>query len=160
LDVKEIKPVDEEIERLLDQSIKTSMTIMCAKLNDSAETASEKDRIVSMAEVEQLKRELINIENANYVKEQIETARIEGGALIAKARAEKDADELLIKARHEVELDNMRRTIELLNGPGGDAYLEFVKVQALHKNVDHVTMVPSDTKSLFIPQGNTTITEY
>lgn len=63
---------------MLDESIKSSMKILCRKLNDNAETEAEKEKIESESEISRLQGNLIEIQNANYSKETLEKAKIEG----------------------------------------------------------------------------------
>lgn len=150
LDVKEVTPVDEEIASLLNESIKSNMKILCRKLEDSAQLQNEKERIESEAEIARLRRNLIEIENANHTKSTIEKARIEGAALIEKSRAEKEAQELLEKSRIETELQRMRHMLDMLASTKGARYLDFIRVQSINKNVEQALIVPSDTKTLFL----------
>jgi len=109
LDVKKVTPVDKEIESLLDESIKASMKILCRKLNDSAETEAEKEKIDSEAEIARLERNLIEIQNTNYSKEVLEKAKIEGAAQIEAARAEMAAEEMIERSRMELEINAMNK---------------------------------------------------
>jgi len=61
-----------KIASLLDQSIKSSMQILCSKLSDSAESEAEKEKIESEAEIATLRKNLIELENSNLTKEVIE----------------------------------------------------------------------------------------
>jgi len=151
LDVKEISPVDEEIAHLLDQSIKSSMQILCSKLSDSAENEAEKEKIESEAEIAQLRKNLIELENSNLTKEVIEKAKIEGKALIEKAKAESTAEQLIEESKTTMKIEEMKSTMNLLKGTKGDKYLQYVKVMSLHKNVSNAYVVPNDTKTLFLP---------
>jgi major vault protein len=153
MDVKRIHPVDNEIAALLDESIKSSMKILCRKLNDNAETEAEKEKIESESEIAKLQRNLIEIQSANYSKEVLEKAKIEGAALIERAKAEMEAEEMLERSRMELEIESMQKTMDLLKGASGAKYIEFVKAMSLGKNVNLVTVVPSDTKSLFMPSA-------
>lgn len=148
IDVKEIKPVDREIEQLLENSIKSSMRIMCSKLNDNAETQAEKERIESEIDLCKLRKNLIEIENNNLTKEKIEKAKIEGKALVEKASSEAQADALLHKSALDLELLSMKEQMELLEGSAGDRYIEYVKIMSLANNVGHATVVPNSTRSI------------
>ncbi|KAL0484707.1 major vault protein [Acrasis kona] len=151
LDVKQVKPVDSELALLLDESIKSSMKIMCKKLNDSAEFAAEKERIENETEVAKLRKSLIEIEIGNYKKEVIEKARIEGSRLLEEATAEASASGHQKRNKLKLELENMKNVIDMLQGPDGDVYIEYAKVKNLGRNVQSATFVPSDVKTLIIP---------
>lgn len=127
------------------------MNILCMKLHDNAQNEAEKERIESETEIEELRRNLIEIENANLAKETIEKAKIDGKAMIEKAKAERQAMELLEKSKLDMEIESIKATVALLKGSKGDKYLEYVKAKNLHKNVNSACIIPSDTKTLFLP---------
>lgn len=148
IDVREIKPVDQEIEQLLENSIKASMRIMCTKLNDTAETQAEMEKIENETNLCRLKKNLIEIENNNLTKEKIEKAKIAGKALLEKASSEAAAESLLYQSTLNLELENMRSQMALLSGAAGDRYVEYMKVMSMAKNVEQATIVPSSTRNL------------
>jgi major vault protein len=148
VDVKGIKPVDREIEQLLENSIKASMRIMCSKLNDNAETQAEKERIESETELSKLRQNLIEIENNNLTKEKIEKAKIEAQVMIEKATSEAEAATMLKKVQLELQLQEMKSQMDLLAGEAGDRYIEYVKIMSMNENVNHAIIVPSSTRNL------------
>jgi len=156
IDVRAIKPVDKEIEQLLENSIKASMRIMCSKLNDTAETQAEMERIESETNLSKLRKNLIEIENNNLTKEKIEKARIEGKALLEKATSEALAQSLLHQSKLNLQLENMRSQMNLLDGAAGDRYIEYMKVMSMSKNVLQATIIPSSTRNL-INLGSTSL---
>ena len=148
LDVKEIIPVDEEIASLLEESIKSNMTILCSKLSDTAMNEQEKERLLQECEIEELKHSLIKLENENLTNEILEKEKIQGNALIEKAKAEKEANEILQKSKNQMEIKTMKDTIDLLKGKEGERYLEFVKISSINKNVQELNVLPSSIQKL------------
>lgn len=71
--------------------------------------------------------------------------------MIETAKAEQEAELLLSRSRLDLELKAIKDQIELLGGPLGYKYIEFIKATNLGKNVGSVTVVPSDAKNLFLP---------
>lgn len=151
LDVKNITPKDPQIAELLDQSIKSSMKILCKKLNENAEFEAAKEKLESDAEIARLNGNLIEIENANYCKEELEKAKISGAARIENTKATVQADELLENSQIEMSIAQMQEQMELLKGPSGLKYIEFVKALSLNRNVNNVTVVPSGVSTLYVP---------
>lgn len=150
LDVKEVIPVDQEIASLLEESIKSNMSILCSKLNDSASNQQEKEKIHHECEIQELKQNLIIIENENFTQETLEKEKIHGNALVEKAKAEKEANEILEKSKNSIEIQNMKDTMSLLKGTAGDRYLEYVKVMSLHNNVRELNIIPTSTQKLYL----------
>ncbi|EFC48084.1 predicted protein [Naegleria gruberi] len=146
VDVKELRPVDKEIAQLLDSSIKSSMNIMCNKLQENAKNLAEKEEIQSQIEFAKLKKNLIQIKNSNMQKEKIEKSRIEGQAKIEREKAENDSISLLKKAKYDSELNQIKETMQLLDGDKGDLYIEYVKLMNATKNVRKATIVPQSTQ--------------
>lgn len=129
IDVKEITPVNEEISSLLNQSIKSNMIIVCKKMEQEANLTAQKEKVTAEAEIQRLRETLIDIENENLKLERIETARIDGQALIETTRAQKDSAE--IKANSRLALDSYETSsvIDLLAGPTGERYIEFLRLR-------------------------------
>eukprot|EP01080_Neovahlkampfia_damariscottae_P003362 gene3362-5909_t len=148
LDVKEIIPVDAEIASLLEESIKSNMTILCSKLSDTAQNEQEKERLLQECEIEELKHGLIKLENENLTNEILEKEKIQGDALIEKAKAEKEANEILLKSQNSLEIQTMKDKIELLKGTEGERYLEFMKISSINKNVRELNVIPSSIQKL------------
>lgn len=115
MEVKEVKPTDSEILKLLDESIKASMNILVGKRKDTAQNEAEKEKIENEVEIAELRKNLIEIENSNLTKETIEKAKIEGKALIEKAKAERQAEELLERSKMEMELEKMKNTVSIFH---------------------------------------------
>jgi major vault protein len=151
LDVKEIIPVDQEIKSLLEESIKSNMTILCSKLSESASNEQEKEKILQECEIESLKHSLIKLENENLTSEILEKEKINGNALIEKAKAEKEAFEILQKSKNDLEVQTMKETMNLLKGKEGERYLEYMKIMSLNSNVQELTVVPSTVQILSSP---------
>nr|CAG4717451.1 unnamed protein product [Naegleria fowleri] len=146
VDVKELRPVDPEIAQLLDNSIKSSMNIMCSKLQENAKTLAEKEQIQSEIEFAKLRKDLIQIKNSNTLKEKTEQAKIEGKAQIEREKSEHDSVALLKKAKYELELSQIKQTMALLEGEKGDLYIEYVKLIGATKNVKRATILPQSAQ--------------
>ncbi len=156
LDVKSVSAADAEIEELLDESIKSSMNIMVDKLRSQSEFQQQKEKIQSETEIAKLKRNLIEIENANLTKEKVEKAKIDGLSLIETAKAERDAAALLENASVEIDLQQMRQQIEMLKGHTGQKYIDYLKATTLHENVKYATVLPVDAKLFLQGAASTT----
>jgi major vault protein len=129
VDVKEVTPVNDEINNLLNQSIKSNMIIVCNKMEQDANLKSQKEKIKTSAEIQKLRQNLIDIQNENMSLEKIENAKIEGQVQILKAKAQKEAEELKKHAKAKIELDRMKSIINLLNTEAGEKYLELLRAQ-------------------------------
>lgn len=78
VDIKDVSPVNQEINTLLNQSIKSNMIIVCNKMEQEANLKSQKEKIKTNAEIQKLRQTLIDIKNENMSLETIEKAKIEG----------------------------------------------------------------------------------
>ena len=146
VDVKELRPVDSEIALLLDSSIKSSMNIMCNKLQENAKNLAEKETIQSEIEFAKLKKNLIEIKISNSQKEKIEQAKIEAQAQIEREKAAHDSTSLLQKAKNELQIAEIKKTMDLLEGEKGDNYIEYLKLMGATTNVKRATIVPPSTQ--------------
>ena len=109
IDVKSVKPVDEEIRVLLDQSIRASMSILTAKMEEEAQVQLEREKILAEVEVCKLRKNLIELECNNFAQQLVEEAKTKGRAEVEKATAEAEADAMLLKAKLDHELEVMTR---------------------------------------------------
>lgn len=131
IDVKEVTPVNEEINNLLNQSIKSNMVIVCKKMEQEANLKAEKEKVQAQALLQKLKETLIDIENENYKLDIVEKTKIDGLAMVEKARAEKEAHEIKEESVLQVEIGKMTAISSLLAGQEGAQYLELLRSQSL-----------------------------
>lgn len=154
INIKSLQVVDKEIAALLDQSLKSSMMILCNKLNDNAEIEAKKDQLDSEIEIELLQSNVIKQEHENYKKEHLEKAKIDNEAILEKARSQRKAKELIERSEMELELKKMQDMLELLKGEQGKMYIDYIRSQQMGQNVSNVTVVPSGMKTLWVPQNS------
>jgi len=145
VDVKDVAPVNEEINNLLNQSIKSNMVIVCRRMEQEANLKSQKEKICALAEIQKLREGLIDIQNQNMSLERIEKAKIEGQVEITKAKAQKDAEEAQKSFVNGLQLGRMKQIIGLLNGEGGDKYLDLLRSENVGK-IKQQWYVSSDSK--------------
>lgn len=105
------------------------MEIVCKKMEQEANLDAQKGRVKAQAEIQRLREKLIDVMNKNLALEQVEKAKIEGQALIEKAKAEKEAIEIKSKGHLALEIEEMKKTMELLETEEGLKYLELLKVE-------------------------------
>lgn len=133
VDVKNIEPVNKEINDLLNQSIKGNMKIVCNKMQQKAQLEAKKVAINAKKQIGEYKKKLIEIKNKNYELEKIEKAKIQGQALVAKANANKEANEIKIRGSIENEKQKIEKILELLSTEEGAKYLELQKIKNFSK---------------------------
>lgn len=75
VDVKEVTPVNAEIYKLLNQSIKSNMIIVCKKMESAAEIDAAMQKVKAKAAISTLREKLVDIENANLRLEKLEKAK-------------------------------------------------------------------------------------
>lgn len=129
VDVKDVAPVNQEINILLNQSIKSNMIIVCNKMEQEANLKSQKEKIKTNAEIQRLRQNLIDIKNENLSLEKIERAKIEGQVQILKAKSQKESEEIKQKSKASIELDRMKSIIGLLETEAGEKYLELIRAK-------------------------------
>eukprot|EP01028_Stygiella_incarcerata_P011662 TRINITY_DN669_c1_g1_i1.p1 TRINITY_DN669_c1_g1~~TRINITY_DN669_c1_g1_i1.p1 ORF type:complete len:544 (+),score=173.65 TRINITY_DN669_c1_g1_i1:131-1762(+) len=153
VDVKSMRPTDPEIASLLNESIRANMKIVCQKLEDAAQIQAEKERIENECEIEALRSDVITGANVNLRKEKLEKAKIDGEALLERARGARAAEEKLQRAQLELEVRKMKQMKELLQTKEGRKYLELIRVQNLGKKVSQTTVVPSTVRTMILPSS-------
>lgn len=148
IDVKEIKPMNQEMSNLLNESIKANMMIVCQKLEQQANLAAQKEQVQSREKIERIRQRLIEIKNLNHHLETMHRTKVEGQALEIKGKAQKDVLILKTGTSKEVELDGMRRTMELLGRPQGQMYVELLKAQKFAEVPQEWFVASSSTATL------------
>lgn len=145
IDVKKFKPVNPEINELLNESIKSNMVIFCNKMEQEAQFKSQKEKIKTDAELQALRQQLIDTINENMSLEVIEKAKIDGKARLCSAIAEKQMEDLSEVSALGLKIKRMTNEIALLNTPVGERYLELLRVKNL-ANVPQNWFVSSESK--------------
>lgn len=150
IDIKEVKPVNEDIAELLNESIRTNMKIVCQKLEDQATLQQEKEEIDSKRMIETLRKDLISNNNINYRKQTLDRAIIQGEADREKAKAASESYKILEEGAVSRDLARMKSTIEKLNSENGSAYLQMLKLESM-SHVKNVTVLPSNVTNIKLP---------
>lgn len=145
IDVKEIVPVNPEISKLLNQSIKSNMVIVCSKMENEANLNSKKDKVKGEAELNKLKEKLITIQNENLQLEKIGKSKIDGQVTILKSQSIKECEELKVGGIQNLEIEKMKQIIELLNTKEGDKYLNLLKAKNFSE-IEQKWIINSDSK--------------
>ncbi|KAL0484708.1 major vault protein MVP [Acrasis kona] len=146
VDVKSVKPVNSEINKLLNQSIKSNMIIVCNKMEQDANKEAEKEKIKAESEIQKIRESLIDIENENERLRSIERAKINGLVLIEKGKRATEAQNIKYESDVAVDLEHMRSTIALLNSENGKKYLELQRVNNM-SNVKQTWYLACDNKA-------------
>lgn len=144
VDVKEITPVNEEINRLLNESIKTNMRVVCSRMENEAKRESEIKKIQARSEIAKLTENLIDIQNENMDLDQVTKAKIDGQALLQTAMAQKEAEELKVRAKMALETEHMKSLIALLSTENGAKYLQLSKAENLAQTKKTIFMASDD----------------
>lgn len=110
---------------------------------------AEIERIESQSEIARLRRDLISLQNVNYEKKTLESARISGQASVEASRAEVASYSIREKAVVEAEAEAMRESVLFLATPSGQKYMELQKIRAF-SSVKHATVVPRSLGTLIL----------
>eukprot|EP01028_Stygiella_incarcerata_P013163 TRINITY_DN81578_c0_g1_i1.p1 TRINITY_DN81578_c0_g1~~TRINITY_DN81578_c0_g1_i1.p1 ORF type:complete len:528 (-),score=152.65 TRINITY_DN81578_c0_g1_i1:151-1734(-) len=145
VDVKAVMPVNQEIQDLLSDSIKSNMSILCKKLEQQADLSAKKERMAGEREIQTLKESLIDVQNRNLRLSEIEAAKIESGAQVVRGEYEKEARMIEEEGSWTLEKERLDAYADVLSGDGGDLYLEFVRATQL-ASVPQSWIVASDQK--------------
>ena len=145
IDVKEISPVNEEINRLLNESIKTNMKVVCMKMEQDAKREEQIKKIQAQSEIAKLRESLIDIQNENMDLDKVTKAKIEGQALLEMAKAQKEAQESRKKSMISIDSEHMKETIKLLATENGAKLLELRRAENFAK-IKKTFYVASDSK--------------
>ena len=137
-DVREVSPVNSQINDLLNQSIKSNMKIVCNKMETEASREAQKEQLKAEAEIQKLREELIGIENENLMIETLEEAKINSQVIAEQTKANITVQEYTHSTDAKIELDHMKGMIELLSSEQGKKYLALKKAQLL-------TSIPEQT---------------
>lgn len=121
------------------------MAIVCKKMEQEANLDAQKVKMKAQTEIQRCKEKLIDIQNKNFLLDQIEKAKIRGQAMIEKAKAEKEANEIKSKGELEVEIERMKRLIEILDTEEGAKYLELTRMENFSQ-IPQQWYIPSKSK--------------
>lgn len=133
MDVKNVVPVNTEVANLLSESIKSSMKIICKRLEQQAEIEAKKANMEGQNAIASLRARLIHLDNENFRLEKVERARICGLASVEKARFESEASMQLRQADAELEAARLTQVLDLLGRPGADSFLQLKEVEELRR---------------------------
>lgn len=133
VDIKNIEPTNQEINKLLNESIKSNMRLVCAKMEQEANLEAKKLNIKAQGEIQKIRQKLIEIQNKNLKLETVEKAKIEGMGLVEKAKAQDEADSIIQRSKIDLETEKVKQIIELLSKEEGKKYLELQKIINLSK---------------------------
>ncbi|KAG2379161.1 hypothetical protein C9374_007799 [Naegleria lovaniensis] len=129
IDVKEVSPVNNQINDLLNQSIKSNMKIVCNKMETEASREAQKEQLKAQAEIQKLREELIDIENENMQIEKLENARIDSLVVAEQTKTNIEVQEYKCGGDTTIELEHMKNMIELLGTEQGQKYLALKKAE-------------------------------
>lgn len=144
IDIKKIAPKDAKIAEKLNTAITSNMEVYVEKIKQQAKMDAERDRIKGLLEVENSRKQLIEIQNNNTLAEKIGVAKADSVAKIESANA--DAESVKIRTKAEVDSINskMEATIKQLNIEGGEKYLKLREIETLGSIKKMV--IPADSK--------------
>jgi major vault protein len=146
VDVKEISPVNEEINGLLNESIKTNMRVVCQKMEMDAKREEQVKKIQAQSEIAKLRENLIDIQNENMDLDKVTKAKIDGQALLELAKAQKESEEVTRTKQMTVETAYMNEVIRLLSTENGAKLLELKRAQNFAK-IKKTLYVSTDSKA-------------
>ena len=155
IDVRQVVPVDKDIAELLGENLKQNTSILCQKTKNQAEMQAEYERIESECEIAEMRRALIEIENTNFEKSLLHSAATEAEALVAKAKAEQNVEEGLLRARQDTEIEAMREMIELLDSDTGKLYVDMMRIRSMEK-LTKATVLPAGLTTFLMGSSGTT----
>jgi major vault protein len=150
LDIKEIRPKDEEIAHQMNDAITANMQIVVDKVKLEAELLSEKQRTEKTRDIEVSKKDLITAQQENIKLEKTGDATAEAEAILIKARAEAESIKIKKIAEAEGEAEKIQKVLDMLVDKDGEfnRYLEIQKVEAL-KNIEKLAIIPEGSNTLF-----------
>jgi hypothetical protein len=128
IDIRNIEPTNHEIGKLLQESIKSNMRMVCSKMEQEANMEAKKLNIKAQEEIQKIKQKLIEIQNKNLKLETVEKAKIEGLALIEQAKNENQAESILKQSEKDLQSEKMKEIMKLLSEEEGSKYLELQKI--------------------------------
>lgn len=138
IDVKSISPVNNQINDLLNQSIKSNMRIVCNKMETEASREAQKEQLKAEAEIQKLREELIGIENENLQVEKVEEAKIDSQVTYETTKANIEVQNYIKSTDAQIELSYMKGMIELLSTEQGRKYMELKKAEMASNIPDQV----------------------
>lgn len=144
VDVEEITPQDPEIATKLSDAIKTNVEIYTRRVQEEAQLESERVLIEGRAKNEEKRKELVALQQQNARTELIAQAERNAEAVAIGAQAKADALRVQAEAERNAEKQRLIAVTKVLNSPGGNAYIELTRAQAL-KATDKV-VVPTDSR--------------
>lgn len=144
VDVEEITPEDPDIKAKLADAIKTNVEIYTARVQEEAKLENARILIEGRAKNEEARKALVALEGANARTTLLAATEREAEATRICAKARADEIRIEAEAEREAEEARLRSVTKVLEGPGGQAYIELVRAQAL-KATDKV-VVPTDSK--------------
>ena len=145
IDIRNIEPTNQEISKLLHESIKSNMRMVCSKLEQEANMEAKKLNIKAQEDIQKIRQKLLEIQNKNLKLETVEKAKIEGLALIEKAKAENEAKNLIEQSSFDLDYQKMNNIIQLLSHQDGMKYLNLQKIINLSE-IKQTWYVNSDSK--------------
>jgi len=148
IDVKQITPVNREINDLLNQSIKSNMIIFGRKMEQEANLQAEKAKIKAEEEVSKLKQSLIEIKNANIQKESMNEASLQSSINELRAASTIAIDKLRKEGHSQLESDRIKQIGELMATPAGQNYLKLMEINNMAEIKQNWILKTNSTKSI------------
>lgn len=131
IDVEGILPEDDKIKEELSTAILTNVEIYTQSVREQADLARERDLIEGQTQNERQRQALIDQEIENERKRQIAKAQIEAEAELIRAEAVAQAIRIKSRAELEAEQERLSAVTQILQTPGGEAYINLERARVL-----------------------------
>lgn len=145
VDVEGINPSDPEIQKKLSNAIKTNVDIFTKSIQEEAQLKSERRLIEGRAKNEKTKAELIKLEIENRKTKVLEDAKIDSQASTQIVAAEAEAITIKAKAEREAEELRLKAITAILNSQGGKDYIN-LELAKFGQGAEKVFVVPTDSR--------------
>lgn len=152
VDIKSITPEDPDIIAKLNLAIQSNMEIYIAKLLQRAELEARTLLIKGKKELEELRKDLIELKNSNLREERIGKAKIDAKAEIVKISGKTEAEILRMEVQRKAEVSRVDKMKHVLQSDGADKYLRLVELKSI-KRVPKSYIMRTDSK-INIPYTN------
>ncbi len=148
IDIKEIIPKDCEIAQKMNDAIKANMQIYVNKMEQNAQIEADKLKIEGMKDLEEKRRELLEIEHANKKAEEMLKTDIKVEKIRRLAEAEAEAIKIKKDSETEAEIRKIKDIIAAID-KNGTNYLKLQQILSL-ESIKKIAIVPTDSQ-MFLP---------
>jgi major vault protein len=133
VDIKSLTPEDPDIANKLNLAISNNMDIYVQKILQQAELEARRELIKGQKNIEELRKDLIELKNTNLRNEKISKTKVDAQAEIEKATGLAEAENIQKEALTKGELERVKKMMETLQGLGAEKYLKLVELQSIGK---------------------------